>query len=487
MTVRRIIAGFKATLGARLANTASNGVLIFLLAGVLLTPDEYGLLFLVIAIVSVAQLGSDLGLAQSAARYVSDLKETDPGSVPFILRTSIRYRLGLLALVGGAIIAFRAPIAAVLDTPELETLLMFGVVYLCFQSLYSYHQTLLQGFNRVELSAVLEATNSLGRVLFVVALTGLGLGVTGALVGYATGAFLATAIGAVLLYRRFYTAYANTGGSRSLRNRLVEYSIPLTASQSANVLDRRVDTILVGYFLTPVAVSYYVLGKQISEFVTVFSGSLGFSMSPTFGEQKATDSLDHAAQIYETSLQYILLLYIPAAVGLILVAQPAIDLVFGADYAGAVPVLQVLAVYIVFQSVTDVTTNGLDYLGRAKARAIAKTITSVGNVGLNILLIPLYGVVGAALATVVTFGLYTLLNVFIMHRELSLDLPMLARSLTLAGGIAATMGVSVSLLLPYASTLPALLSVIGIGVLVWGTLVVLTGTVDPRETIAQLT
>jgi len=487
MTISRIIAGFKATLGARLANTASNGLLIFLLAGVLLTPDEYGLLFLVIAIVSVAQLGSDLGLAQSAARYVSDLKETDPKSIPFMLRTSIRYRLGMLAIVGGVIVVSRNFIATVLETPELEMLLLFGVIYLWFQSLYSYHQTLLQGFNRVELSAIVEVTNSLGRILFVVALTGLGLGVAGALFGYAVGAFLATTIGAVLLYTRFYTKYTDSGGSRSLRNRMLRYSVPLTASQSANVLDRRVDTILVGYFLAPVAVSYYVLGKQISEFVTVFSGSLGFSMSPTFGEQKATDSLNHAARIYETSLQYILLLYIPAAVGLILVARPAIDLVFGADYAGAVPVLQVLAIYIVFQSITDVTTNGLDYLGRAKARAVAKAVTSVGNVLLNVVLIPIYGVVGAAMATVMTFGLYTVLNVFVMHRELSLDLRLLARSLMLATGIAAAMGISVSVFLPYVSTLPALLGVIGIGVLVWGTLVVLTGTVDPRETIAQLT
>ncbi len=487
MSASRIISGFKATLGARLLNTVSNGLLIFLLAGILLTPAEYGLLFLVIAIISVAQLGADLGLAQSAARYVSDLKETDPASVPFIIRSSIRYRLGLLALVVGAIVASRTLIATVLETPELATLLLVGVIYLCCQSLYSYHQTLLQGFNRVELSAIIEVINGLGRVLFVVALTSLGLGVIGALFGYVLGALFATTVGAVFLYRRFYTEYADSGGSRSLRNRLLRYSVPLTASRSANVLDRQIDTVLVGYFLTPVAVSYYVLGKQISEFVTVFSGSLGFSISPTFGEQKATDSLDRAARIYETSVQYILLLYLPAAVGLLLVADPAISLVFGTEYAGAAPVLQVLGIYIIFQSITDVTTNGLDYLGRAKARAIAKGVTSVANVILNIVLIPIYGVVGAAVATVLTFGTYTLLNVYVIHSELSLDLRRLGRSLALATGIASTMGLFVLFLLPYVSTLPALFGVIGVGVAVWGLLAVLSGVVDPQETITQLT
>lgn len=483
----RIVQGFKATLGARLVNNVANGLLMLLLARVLLTPDEYGLLFLVIAIVAIAQLGADLGLSRSAARYVSDHKESEPSTIPYLLRTSLQYRLLLLGIVGTILVLSRDLIATVLETPELSALLLLGVVYLVFQSLCSYHQTLFQGFNRVDLSAVVEITNNVTRFLFVVGLTALGLGVAGALFGYVLGLALATVIGAVLLYRRFYTAYEDGGGSTSLRNRMLRYSVPLTASHSANILDRRVDTVLVAFFASPVAVSYYVLGKQISEFVTVPSGSLGFSISPTFGEQKANDSLDQVARIYETSLQYVFLLYIPAAVGMILVAEPAINLVFGADYAGATPVLQVLGIYVFFQSITDVTTNGLDYLGRAKARAIAKGTTSVGNVVLNVLLIPIYGVTGAALATVVTFGIYTLVNVYVMHLELSLNFVRLGRSFALATAISIGMGALVFLLVPYVSNVLALAGVIALGVAVWGVLATLSGVMDPRETIALLT
>ncbi|MFD1565022.1 flippase [Haloarchaeobius amylolyticus] len=484
--VDRIIRGFKATLGARLVNNIANGLLMLLLARVLLTPDEYGLLFLVIAIVSVAQLGSDLGLARSAARYVSERKETDPSSIPFILRLSLKYRLVLIGLVVGILIGGRHLFATVLNVPELSVLLVLGAVYLVFLSLSTYHKTIFQGFNQVDLSAIVEVANNVTRVVFVVALTLLGFGVVGALFGYILGLAFATIIGSVLLYRRFYTEYPDGDGSRLLRNQLLKYSVPLTASHSANILDRRVDTILVGFFINPVAVSYYVLGKQISEFVTVPSGSLGFSVSPAFGEQKANDSLDRAARIYETSLQYILLLYIPAAVGMVLVAEPTITLIFGADYADAAPVLQVLGIYVVFQSITDVTTNGLDYLGRANARAIAKGVTSVGNVLLNIVLIPIYGAAGAALATVVTFGIYTLVNVYVMHLELSLNFRRIGRALVLASAIAAVMGISVLFFVQYVSTIPALLGVIAFGVLIWGVLATLSGMVDPRETVAQL-
>ncbi|SFT00793.1 flippase [Halostagnicola kamekurae] len=483
----KLLDGFKETLGARVVNTVANGLLMLLLARVLLTPDEYGLLFLVIAIVAVLQLVADLGLSRSVARYISDRKETDPGSIPFLIRTSLRYRVLMLALVAGGIVFGRDLIAAVLDTPELSTLLVFGAGYLVCQSLYSYHNTVFQGFNRVQLSAVVETANAVLRVVAVVALTALGFGVAGALIGYAAGAALASIVGAVLLYRRFYTTHEDTGGSKSLRNRMLKYSIPMTASHSANVLDRRIDTVLVGYFLTPVAVSYYVLAKQISEFVLVPAGSLGFSISPTYGEQKANDSLEEAARIYEATLRSVLILYVPAAIGIVLVAGPAVDLVFGTAYAGATPVLQVFGVYVVFQAITSVTTNGLDYLGRARDRAIAKLVTSLGNVALNVVLIPIYGVVGAAYATVITFGIYTLINVYVMHLELSLDGWQIARSLALTTVVSAAMGLSVLVAVPYVSTIPSLAGVIALGVGIWAGLASISGLFDLRKTVGMLT
>jgi len=57
-----------------------------LLARELLTPDEYGLLFFVIAVIGVAGMFTDLGIARSAARYISESKGTDSGKIPYLLR-----------------------------------------------------------------------------------------------------------------------------------------------------------------------------------------------------------------------------------------------------------------------------------------------------------------------------------------------------------------------------------------------------------------
>jgi len=219
---------------------------------------------------------TDLGIARSAARYISESKETDSGKIPYLLRTSLGFRLVLIGIVSTTLVVGHEQLAALLETPEAATLLLVGGVYLVFQSLNSYTQTVFQGFNQVELSAVVNVANNVTRVGFVVAFTVLGLGVVGAMMGYLVGAMLAAGVGIALLYRRFYVTYDDDGGEKTLRNRMLRYSIPLTASTSASILDNRIDTVLVGFFLNPVAVSYYVLSKQISEFVLVPAGSLGF-------------------------------------------------------------------------------------------------------------------------------------------------------------------------------------------------------------------
>ena len=63
----RLARGLKMTFVARVVRVLSNAVLMVLLTRFLLSPDEYGILFLALSIIGVARLFSDLGLSKSAA------------------------------------------------------------------------------------------------------------------------------------------------------------------------------------------------------------------------------------------------------------------------------------------------------------------------------------------------------------------------------------------------------------------------------------
>ncbi|MXR19618.1 flippase [Halobacterium bonnevillei] len=486
--VDRIARGVKAMLGARVLNLASNGVLIVLLTRVLLDPEQFGQLNFVLSALGVVTILATLGLPKSAARYVTEFSETDPGQVPHVVRKSLTFILALVVVVAGGTLLLGRPVANALGTPSLVPFLLAGSLFVAARALTKYFSALFQGFNRVTYSATVSAVTSVSRLPLVAGFVVLGFGVGGALYGYVASFALAAGVGGYLAYTRFYTGYeAADAPADDLSKRLLEYSVPLTATRGANVLDKKVDTLLVGVLLNMTAVGYYTIAKQVSDFVSAPASSFGYTVSPALGEQSSKDQTERAAKLYEQSLQYVLLAYVPAVVGLILVADPMVRYVFGSDYLGAVPVLQVFSGFMLVNAVNKVTSDGLDYLGRARSRAVIKSAMAVSNAGLNLLLIPVLGVVGAAVATVITYTVYTLSNVYFIHQELTIRFGFVLRRLAVTCLVTVAMAAAVWLALPYVTGLLTLFGAVFLGFGTWAALSVAGGILDVKRVAKLLT
>jgi len=484
----RLARGVKASFGANLLMMVSNALLIILLTRVFLTPAEYGELNFVLSALGVVAIVATLGLPKSAARYVTEFTETTPGQVPHVLKTSLGYLTALAVLVGVATLVFGRSVATFLGVPSIGPFVLVGSLYIVARAFVGYFTAIFQGFNRVTWSAALNVVNNVGRVIFVVAFVALGFGVSGALFGYVAGFVAAAVLGGYVAYTRFYRSFdAAPAAAEGLTRRILEYSIPLTATRTANVLDKKVDTILVGVLLNMTAVGYYTIAKQVADFVAVPASSFGYTISPAIGEQSSADRMDRAARLYQRSVEYVLLAYLPAVVGLVLVAEPMVRYVFGTDYLGAVPVVQVFSGFILVNAVNKVTSDGLDYLGRARSRAIIKTAMAISNVVLNLLLIPILGVAGAAVATVITYTVYTSTNVYVIHQELDMDASELRQPLLECSLVTVGMAIIVWFVLPYVSGIHSLLGAVLLGAVSWAILSTLGGVLDPREITRLLT
>ncbi|QKY21976.1 flippase (plasmid) [Halolamina sp. CBA1230] len=491
--VDRIARGVKASFGATLLDLASNAALVLILTRVLFTPAEYGQLNFTLSALGVVTVLATLGLPRSAARYVTEFTETDPGQVRYVIRRSAIFLTAMVALVAVATVVAGPAVVrltnslGVTDSAAVGGVLFVGAFYVAGRAYKSYLTTIFQGLNRVDWSATVTAVSSIARLPLVVGLVVLGFGVAGAVAGYVLAFALASLLGSYVVYTRFYREYDEaSAASEGLTRRLLEYSVPLTATRGANVLDKKVDTLLLGVIVDMTAVGYYTVAKQVSDFVAAPASSFGYTISPALGEQSSKDRAERAASLYQQSLEYVLIGYVPALVGLVLVAEPTIRYVFGSDYLSSVLVLQVFSGFMLVNAINKVTSDGLDYLGRARSRAIVKSVTAVGNVCLNLLLIPQMGAVGAAVATVITYTVYTGSNVYFIVQELPIDLWRVVRLLGVVALVTVGMAAVVVGALPYVSGLPSLLGVVALGGGMWAALSVLGGLLSVKQVRDQL-
>ncbi|TYT60985.1 flippase [Natrialba swarupiae] len=477
---------FKAEFMGRAVSVISGAILIIVLAR-LLDPDGYGLLFLAISVLGTIQLISKLGIAKSAARYISKYKESDPDQIPHIIKFSFILNIGSILIVCILLLIGHNFLADLIGEPDLAPLLVLGVFFVAFATLATYVRLIFQGFEAIKPAGALQAIDRGLRAVLAIGFVILGYGAVGALVGYIVAHTAAAALGLGFLYFRFYRGFSPSGIEVGLRRRIAEYTVPLTATSTARIIDKRVDTILVGVFIGPIGVAYYTLSRQIIEFIVTPIEALGFTLSPTYESEKVKGNTDIAARIYEEALTHGLMLYIPAAAGLILVSEPLIYIVFGEEYAGAVPVLQILGIYAVLQSVKVLTDNGLDFLGRARERAIAKSVAAVLNLIFNIILIPRIGVIGAAVATVITDAMYTIVNVYIMHTEIKIQIIHLVRQVSVILTITLIMSIVVYSTNGFLDGFISLFVMVGVGVVTWFILVTSTGLLNTKKVYSKLT
>lgn len=484
---RKVLRGISLVFVSHILGMATKGLLILLLTRYLLNPSEYGRLFLTISILGFAMLFANLGFEKAGARYITEYRESAPSLIPTIVRKTLLYNCLAITSVGLGIYLFHSRIAIAVGEPTIAGVLLLGIGYVATHSLKGTVVIFLQGFNQMGWVAIANIITNLLLLVTVPAFILLGFGLEGAISGYMFSYAVGATIGLGVIYTRFYEKHdVRKEEKKEVSSRILRYSVPLTFTMSANVINSRTDTILLSLFRGPVAIAFYTLGKQIADFLATPARSLGFALSPTYGEQKANDELHGAARLYEQAFTYTIMLYGPAAAGVVLVANPAIRLIFGPDYLGAGPVLQIFSIFVIFRAFDTITSDALDYLGRARSRAIAKGGSALGNVVLNLALIPEFGVIGAAVATVFTYGVYVGLELFVIADELPINVRRLLRVGLVAAGITSGMSAIVYPLAQFATDIPALIAVIGVGGLVWAVLTVLSGVVDLRQLYTTL-
>lgn len=471
---------FRSEFVGRLVSLVATGTLTVVLAR-LLSPDGYGLLFLAISIFSTFQLFSNLGLSRSAGKHVAEYREKDPAQVAHVLKRSLGFVLGAIVVVGAVIVMAADPIVELVDEPALGPLLSYGPLFVLVATLLTFVRLALQGFERITHSAIVNAVSSTARVVFACGLVLVGFGVVGALLGYVLAYALTAALGLWFVYDGVRELPSGAEIEPGLTKRIVTYAVPLTATKAANVVDKRIDVFLIGFFLNAPAVGFYVVARQVVHFVAMPAAALGFTVAPALATRKARSQPDAARGLYEEAYMSVVLLYVPAAAGLFVVAEPFVELAFGADYGGAVPVVQVFAAYLVFAAVNSVTGGALDYVGRARHRAIAQTVAAVTNFGLNVVLIPEFGVLGAAWASLATFGAYTATNVYVVQSEFGIRVREVGAYTGKVLAVSAAMFASTYYVSSSVSGVQSIGAVVALGVVIWAGLSKLFGLFRPSQ------
>lgn len=464
--MNKIISNIRFAIASKFINVLIGAILTILLAR-WLGPDEYGLFFLAISILGMIKIFTSPGISKSAGRYIAKYKEQDQTQTKYILEFS--FFIIVLLGVPVAILShvLRDHLSNLFGEPNLSILFTLGFLYIVFSPLMTYSTYILQSYEEIKYSMGIKLINNSSRLVLSILALLVGYSAGGVLVAYGIAFAISSIAGLSIIYKNHYNKITNGKKESKLYTNLVKYSFPLIITRSASSIDNYIDTILVGLFVGPAGVAYYTISDRVLKFIDTPANGLGFSLSPTLEAERAGGNKKRASELFEQSITYLLLLYIPCVFGIILVSEDLLLILFGSEYMDAALVLQALSFYALFRAVTELASRTLDFFGRAKARAYIKIVTSVLNLLLNLVLIPAIGVVGAAISTSISFGLYAVACLMIIYHELDLGSVVLYHNIIRIVFITLAMVVTVHSIVGYIEGILSFIIVVLIGIIVW--------------------
>lgn len=194
-----------------------------------------------------------------------------------------------------------------------------------------------------------------------------------------------------LLWKRFRPRWHNLGGQY---RRLLSYGLRAYGIDLLGTLAGQMDQALVVGLLSPASMGMYAVALSLSRMLDVFQGSIITVLFPKTAARPIEEVIALTGRAARVGMACSLI----TATGAMLVVPTFLQLVYGSQFIGALPVFRILTVEVVIGGSTWVLAQAFMALGRPGTITIMQGIGLGLTVPLLLILIPRYELVGAGLA-----------------------------------------------------------------------------------------
>ena len=190
------------------------------------------------------------------------------------------------------------------------------------------------------------------------------------------------------------------------RRRILGFLLNSNLAGTARLVTGRLDVLIVGWITDPASVGVYRLARSVSDPLAAFATPVSQAVFPEISKLVHARDVRAIRSVTRLIRKLAALVVLPVCVVTMLLAGWLVPAVFGASYEEAVPFVRIMVWQLVW--IPYVWLPGLLLsLGRAGAVATFTAIDAAGYLVLLVVLIPPFGVTGAAWATLLRFVLWT--------------------------------------------------------------------------------
>lgn len=399
------------------------GFLVVLVLARVLGEDGYGLYAVIFAWVTVLSIPAQFGLPNLVVRETARIGvSAHPGAVRGLWRRAI-----WVVLVASAVILVAALGWAQVGglSPLTQAALLAGLLLIPLRAMAGVFSAGLRGLGRVITGQLPEFVLRPGLFLVLVGgavwlAAGAALTARDALWLHLAAAGVALVFAMVMLARHAPARGEGDGNPLGLHAMLVS-SGTLGLIAGAQVLNQNLDVIMLGALSDTATAGVYKVAASTAILATFALQAINQVLMPRIAAAHARGDRAAMQRLARKSARLILLSAVLATVVLVVMGEWLLGQAFGAGYAAGYPVLVILLVGQLGNALCGSVISILNMTGHERDTLAGVVVACVLNVALNAVLIPLYGAMGAAIATAATMLAWNLILFRQVWRRLGIN------------------------------------------------------------------
>jgi O-antigen/teichoic acid export membrane protein len=363
------------------------------------TQTQYGILELATTATAVALAVTDAGLTSAALRGYYDFRDDQERERREVMTTGFAATTAIALVVAAAAIVLRADVSRLLfGSPHEQTVVVLIAVSIPALNTWRYVSEVMrvrmQAFHYLATTFIAAVLTT---ALAVVGILALGWRVNGVLVAGLIGNWVAAFYGIAVVYTAITGRF-----SRPELGRMLAYGLPLVPAVLAAWALALVDRIILSRLGSVAEVGQYAVANRLASLLLIGLTAFLFALTPfllaAYSQNPAQEKAARARTL--TYLTFILSL---AGLVLTLFAWEIIRIVAPA-FIDAYKAVGPLMLGAIGYGIVSLLTTGFAITRKTGRLALLTVVAAGVNIALNFVLIPPYGIVGAAFATAIGYG-----------------------------------------------------------------------------------
>ena len=387
-----------------------------------LGPEIFGMYALGWTLMRMTSTIAPLGVNQGVVRYAYRYWRIDNSRLKHLLLQSLSFAFAS-GLVVGTVLYFYTPWLAlrVFHKPEMIPVFRLFIVAIPIVSGLNVAVAATRVSQQMKYAVYVEDLSyPITNFTLIVLFSYWGWGLMGMIAAFLIARTIALIIALIYLRKLYAGVFAVAAKVGVTFRQLVAFSLPTTLASVSILVTLWADRLFIGFFLPTEYVGVYQAITQISVLFTTILTAFSMIFAPMIADLYQAGDIQRLGRLYSISTKWGLYLSLPILLVVVFYPDEVMKTLFGSEYSGGALPLVILSI----TQIISVGSGGVGYLLVMTDHQNHLLLTSIGslitNLTLNWLLIPGYGLVGAAVATGIAIGVLSFGSLYFVKRSLKL-------------------------------------------------------------------